>query len=155
MKNLNSLIFIIFLSTLSCRSQDNAIQSDWASINGHTVFKVSTDFLTQNFGPPNTVEDYFFEMENTMGEKYQYNGLLFYLVDDKVDSFEITNDQYEFTTNNIKVGQHIDALQSLYPNSFSNRRNGGIILPFEDVDYFVSINFNSDDIIEKIVLHDY
>ena len=53
---------------------------------------------------------------------------------------------YTFTSNNIKVGDNISTLQSIYPLSYANKNNGGLALPLEDMDLFFVISFNNSTV---------
>ena len=153
MKTQILILQVLLFSAASCKAQNNSISSSQATINGYSVFKTSSQILIQNFGQPLNVEEYFFEMENTTGELYHYDGLSFYVIDDKIDGFEITGDQYEFTSGNIAVGDGIDLLQSTFPNSFSNKGEGEMIVTFSDADYFISFHYDENNIIDKISLY--
>ena len=74
--------------------------------------------MIQDFDQPNTIEDYYYEIEDVMSKKYIYNDILFYIIDDTVDSFEITGGNYLFTNNNIKIGDNIQNLNSFLPYKF-------------------------------------
>lgn len=155
---MKKVILIIYLTIVSanCKAQNNTIHSSEITINGTQFFGKEASLVTQHFGQPNTIEDYYFEMDDVMSQKYKYNGVLFYTVNSKVDSFEITGSNYTFTSNNIKVGDNTSTLQSIYPLSYANKNNGRLALPFEDMDLFIVISFNnSTGLINKIAIHSY
>jgi hypothetical protein len=93
-------------------------------------------------------------MEEVNSKKYNYNGILFYVINNKIDSFEITNNNYSFTSNNLKIGNSISIIQTIYPLSFTNKKNNGITLPFNNIDKFIIISYNNN-LIEKIAVYDY
>ena len=71
-------------------------------------------------------------------------------------SFEITGSQYSFTSHNIKVGDNISKLMSIYPKSYGNRRSSNTIgINIVDYDNFIIIEFNSSNIINLIALGSY
>ncbi|RSK41775.1 hypothetical protein [Mangrovimonas spongiae] len=155
MKKSNFIIPMLFFFAISCKAQNNSISKNQATINDHIVFKASSNFLIENFGQPESIESYFFETEDSSGEIYHYLGASFYLLDDKIDSFEIDSNLYNFTSNSISVGDSIDSIQNIYPFSYSNRENGEIIITFTDADYFISIHYDANDFIHKINLNVY
>ena len=83
------LIFSLFVISYSCKAQKNTINSSESTINGIDFLGNNVALVIQHLGQPNTIEDYFFEMDDVMSQKYNYNGLLFYIVNSKVVSFEI------------------------------------------------------------------
>ena len=142
---MKKLILIICLTAISiCCKAQNAIHSSEITINGIQFFGNNVSLVTQHFGQPNSIEDYFFEMDDVMSQKYIYNGILFYIVNSKVNSFEITGNNYAFTSNNIKVGNNINSLQSIYPNSFSNKKSDALIIRFNNIDRFICLLYTSD-----------
>lgn len=144
-------IISILLLSLNCKSQDDSISLNEITINGFVVLNETGNSLIQNFGNPNSTENYFYEMKNVLGEKYVYNnGLTLYLIDEKVVSFELTCSNYNFTSNNINIGDSITSLQNIYPNSFINRGENYMGLNVHNCDCFLSINFNSQGIIQLI-----
>ena len=149
------LIFSLFVISYSCKAQKNTINSSESTINGIDFLGNNVALVIQHLGQPNTIEDYFFEMDDVMSQKYNYNGLLFYIVNSKVVSFEITANNYAFTSNNIKVGDNISTLQSIYPLSFATKGTDWLGLPFDDIDMFSTIFFNSNNHITKIRLGSY
>lgn len=148
------LIFSLLVISYSCKAQNNTINSSELTINGIKFLGNITNLITQHLGQPNSIEDYYFEMKDVMSKKYNYDGILFYIIDNKVDSFEIISDNYTFTINNIKIGNNIGTLQGIYPLSFTNKNNNGFTLPCSDIDKFIIISYRNN-LIEKIALYDY
>jgi len=149
------LILSVIVISYSCKAQKNTINSSESTINGINFLGNSVSLVTQHLGQPNTIEDYFFEMDDVMSQKYNYNGILFYIVNSKVDSFEITGNNYAFTSNNIKVGDNISTLQSIYPLSFANKGTDWLGLPFDDIDMYTTFFFNINNQITMIRLGSY
>lgn len=145
------LIFSLIVITFSCKAQDNIINSSEATINGISFLGNDNDvaLVTQHLGQPNTIEDYYFEMDDLMGQEYQYNGILFHIANNRVEFFEITGSGYSFTKHNIKVGNNIETLSSIYPLSFADKGRNWLSLYFDDIYMHVTIFF--DDINKKIV----
>ena len=108
------LICSLLIISYSFKAQShNAIHSNEATINGVVFLGQSVTLVTENFGSTNSMENYYCEMDNVMSQKYKYDGILFYIVDNKVDSFEITTNNYSFTAHNIQIGDNINKLQSI------------------------------------------
>jgi len=155
MKRIIILIGFLVLN-INCKAQNNTIISGEITINGHGVFGNDVTLLVQYFGQPNSIEDYYYEMRELTAKKYIYNGILFYIVNERFDSFEITGSSHTFTVHNVKVGESIEKLQSIYPLSYANKSNGGLMLPLEDMDLFIVISFNTtNNLIKKIALYSY
>ena len=150
------LIFSLLIISYSCKAQDrNTINSNELTINGVNYLGVNISLLTQNLGQPFTIEDYYFEMDDVMSKKYNYKGILFYIVNNKVNSFEITGSSYSFTNHNIKIGGNIETLKTIFPLSYKNVVKNGLTLPLSDIDEFIVISYNDNLIIEKIALYSY
>lgn len=111
----NVYTFIFIATILNCTAQDNFLPYEDLTINNITIRGENSAFIIANFGSPNTIEDYFFEMEDVEGKKYTYDGILIYFIADKAISFEINNNFYSFTPNNINIGDAISTLESVYP----------------------------------------
>jgi len=153
---MKKIILIIYLTLVSanCKAQNNTIHSSEITINGTQFFGKEVSLVTQHFGQPNSVEDYYFEMDDVMSQKYNYNGIIFTAINNRTYSFEITGSNYTFTSNNIKVGDNISTLQSIYPLSYTNKTNNNLTIRFNDIDRFIIIFFSSNQI-TKIRLGSY
>jgi len=81
------LIFSILTANYSCKAQSDVIKYNNVTINSVNYLGKNVSLVTQNFGLPNSIEDYYFEMQDVMTKKYKYNGILFYIVNNNVDSF--------------------------------------------------------------------
>lgn len=150
-----SIILINFVLITSCKAQNNFISTSDATIDGVSIFKTPINTLLSKFGEPVSKENFFFEMENVMGKIYYYNKLSFYVKNNKVESFIIEGSQYDFTPNNININDNIKSLETIYPKSYSNRKNGEVVIQFSNADYFISIHYSSLNSIEKIKLYSY
>jgi len=148
------LILSIMIINISCKAQNNTINSTELTMNGINYLGNNVSLVTQYLGQPNTIENYYFEMNDEMSQKYHYNGVLFYILNNKVNSFEITTSNYSFSKYNIKIGDNIESLQTIFPLSFSNRTNNGLTIPLSDIDKFVIISYNNN-LIVKIAIYDY
>lgn len=149
-------ILLVFMLNLSCIAQDNKIQSSLLTINGIEYLGKDESFLIQNMGIPIKEEPYDYEMDDTKGKTIEYQGIVFYVNDFKVDSFEITNDIYSFTNFNINVGDNIEVLKSNFPSSYLNKQfDKGISVNLVDIDKFVNFEYNDKLTIFKIGVYSY
>ncbi len=153
---MKKVILIIYLTLVSanCKAQNNTIHSSEITINGTQFFGKEASLVTQHFGQPYSIKDYYFEMDDVMSQKYNYYGIIFTVINNRTYSFEITGSNYTFTNNNIKVGDNISTLQSIYPLSYANKTNNSLTIRFNDIDRFIIIFFSSKQI-TKIRLGSY
>ena len=85
---------------------------------------------------------------------YKYNGINFTIKENTVSTFRITSNKFNLTKHNIKIGDNISILKSIYPLSYENKINDGITLVLDDMDMFLVISYNNN-IIDKIALYTY
>ena len=149
------ILTIVLLLNINCNSQNDIIGASSLTINNLTVLDKEKSFLLQNFGQPLSIEQEYLEMDNINAEKYLYSGILFYLVENKVYSFQILNNTYSITAHKIKIGDNINILQNIYPISYSNKKNGLIAINIIGYDRYIGIRYNSNNIIQKILLYNY
>lgn len=149
------LILSIILISFNCKAQDDIINYNNITINNIILAGQDKSILYQTLGQPVSNESYFFEIENKQGELIKYNGILFYTIDNRIVSFEITGSQYSFTSHNIRVGDNISKLKSIYPKSYENKRSNAIGINIVDYDMFIIVEFNSSNIINLIALGSY
>lgn len=150
------LILSIILFNISCNAQDNEIHSDSLTINGNNFLGSDISTVTQSFGTPISIEDYYYELGDFISKKYIYSGILFYSVDNKVYSFEITGSNYNFTSYNISIGDNIEIFETIFPLSYANKEDGKLAFALSDIDRFVEIYYNTiTKIINKIALRSY
>ncbi len=147
---------VLILINFCCKAQQyDTVSQTGLTINGvnFLITSVTNDIslIVNTFGQPDSNEDYFFETDNVMGKKYIYNnGLVLYIANNSLESFEITGNSYSFTSNNIKVGDNISSLQTNYPNSFNSKSNLKFKLNYANWDAGFLIEYNSSGIITKI-----
>ena len=150
------LILVILTINISCKAQESRINSLELQINGVSYLNKDISLVIQNLGNPQKIADYYFEMDAIMAKKYYYDGLLFYAINEKIESFEITHNSYLFTSNNIKVGDHIKSLKAIYPLSYQNKNNGDLSIFLNDIDQFILISYdNTNGLISKISLQSF
>ena len=127
------------------------------TINGKPVIGCSANQVINHFGKPEKIENFYFEMDDTSGFIYYYDGLKLFIQNGRgLESFEINSSEYSITNNNLKVGESIETLKNNYPKSYyqSNDKESTMIL-FNDADYFLAIKFNSVKIITNINLYEF
>ena len=119
----------ILLIQWTCTAQkSNTIDPNKLTINGvgFTGYNLDGDsdipLIVSTFGQPDEKEDYFYEMDDVMAKVYIYtNGLELTIVENRLDVFSIVGSSYRFTSHNIRVGDNISRLASIYPLSYENR----------------------------------
>lgn len=144
---------IILLLTLFCISfldAQNSISYEEATINGNKILGNSVENITTYFGSPNSVEDYFYETEDIMTQKYMYNGLTLNIHNNKVVDFKITGSTFNFTKHNIKPGDFVSTIEKFFPLSYRERGNNALSIRFKDIDKFIVVTFDSNLKIDKI-----
>ena len=62
------LIFSLLLMSFTCKAQDNSINSSELTINGVNFLGNNVNLVTEHFGQPNSIEDYYFEMDKVMSK---------------------------------------------------------------------------------------
>ncbi len=160
MKKTIYIILFIFVGTLTLSAQDssyafNSINFSNQTINGQFFLGKGKSVLTQNFGEPQSISKEYWETEHDTAVMYHYKGVVFYVVKNLVYSFTINSARYSFSHYNIKVGENIDKLKTLFPTSYKNRKGNSIILNIKGNDCYVQIDADSNNIITKIDMGDY
>ena len=136
------IIIILFTIPLNCKSQ-NIVDLNTLTLNNIEFLGKSKSFLFSNLGQAINYEVIKSEMDNKNMCIYKYNGANFIIVDDIVDSFEINNSNFSFTSSNIKIGDNIDTLKTIYPLSFDNKSSKHLSIQIMDTDMYVSFHYNS------------
>jgi V8-like Glu-specific endopeptidase len=101
-------------------------------INGHDIYRQDKSVLITAFGQPLSIEPYLNEIEETGGNKYVYDGLVAYVISNRVQSIDITKNTYSVTSNNISIGMNLNTLQSLYPLSYAAKDSYGMFINIKD-----------------------
>ncbi len=154
MKNL-LLITILTLISFNCKAQ-NTIDSNELTVNGIIVIGKNKSILATNFGQPINIEKSFSEMDNEDMYIYKYDGIVFYVLKDLIDDYEITNNKHSFTKNSIKIGDNIDSLKIVFPLSYEKKGIDFLSLDLTDYDKYISVYFNvTTKIITKIRIGTY
>jgi hypothetical protein len=136
------IIIILFTISFNCKSQ-NIVDVNTLTLNNIELLGKSKSFLFSNLGQPIDFEAIESEMDDKNMYIYKFNGANFIIIDDIVDSFEINNSNFLFTSNNIKIGDNIDTLNSVYPLSFNNKSSKHLSIQIMNTDMYVSFHYNS------------
>jgi hypothetical protein len=136
------IIIILFTISFNCKSQ-NIVDVNTLTLNNIELLGKSKSFLFSNLGQPIDFEAIESEMDYKNMYIYKFNGANFIIIDDIVDSFEINNSNFLFTSNNIKIGDNIDTLNSVYPLSFNNKSSKHLSIQIMNTDMYVSFHYNS------------
>lgn len=166
MKNLVITIAIL-LSVLTCRSQTyNSVPTELVHLRtsgGPAFLTLNKDasLIETKFGAPSSITSEYWEMNDITVKKYDYNGNLFYLHNNKLVAFELNNADFYVgqIDRAIRVGENVSSLSSWYPESYKGRdREAMIILvSFSSSDpmarsEYIAILFNESGIITKVDL---
>lgn len=130
-----------FCSSQDYSSYDKINKENDLTINGIIVSGLSIQQVVNNFGEPDKIEDFFFEMENDNGYIYLYNdGLKLFIRDEfGLESFEVFGKNYLVTINHLKVGDPIERLKAIFPKSYNiGKYKGAISVMFNDADYYLA-----------------
>jgi hypothetical protein len=148
-------IGLLIFGTIDCKAQ-NTINSDELTINNVLVMGQNKSILISSFGQPFEIEKDFSEIDDVDMYIYKYNGIAFYVINDLIDSYEITSDNYNFTKHNIKIGNNVSSLQNVFSLSYNKKSNEHISLWVKEHDKYVSIHFDKvSKIITKIRIGTY
>lgn len=148
---LTGLLFFSFV----LMGQKSKLNSSSLTINNFEILGQTKTEILNKFGNPSSIKNVYLEMEDKQAEKFNYNGLTILLVDDFVNGFEITSPSFASTPNQIKVGDSVSVLSSIFPDSYKNRLNSGIHVDIEDQDFFLIFSYNNEFEIKKIALYQY
>ncbi len=143
------IIILTLIISFSCKSQ-NVVDSNTLTINGVNILGKDKSILISNFGQPNNIEKSVSEMDEKDMYYYKYNGTKFVVIDNIIDTFQISNSNFLFTSNKIKVGNNINTLKDIFPISYNEIGSKHLSLQIKDNDMYVSIHY--DDITRQIRL---
>ena len=149
MKNLTVLFLFFSLLgyTQDFSKYDRIRKKNDLTINGIKATRISIEEVIENYGEPDRIEDFFFEMDNVQGFIYWYDdGLKLFIQEGYgVESFEISGSNYLVCDTNISVGDTIEELQEFYPKSYeAGKDHGAISILFNDADYYLGIAFDKE-----------
>jgi hypothetical protein len=158
MKNI-ILLITLTIASLSCKAQ-NTINRDEITINGHVIIGENKSVLISNFGTPLEIEKGYSEMDEVDMYIYKYNGAVFYVMKNLIDSFSITSTRnnstkYSLTKHDIKIGDNTEKLKDIFPLSYKKKRKTHISLHIEDYDKYLGFSINKDNKIKSIRVGSY
>lgn len=159
MKKMKKIFYLLLiaLTTISCNSQ-NTISPDNLTINGKPILGESNEALDAMFGQASSIENSFSEMDDKQMSIYKYDGLTLILVDNQVSSFEILSSSFNFGNNEIKIGDNIQKLQELFPDSYNKKGTDYITVWIENTDMYVNFHLSNEkynNVITKISVGNY
>lgn len=152
---LTALILINFC----CKAQqyDTVSQTELTMNGVNFLINSGTNdvsLIINTFGQPDSNEDYFFETDNVMGKKYSYNnGLVLYIANNSLESFEITGNSYSFTAKNVRIGDNISSFQTKFPLTYNSKANLKARLNYSNWDAGFLIEYLSSGVITKILFY--
>ncbi|WP_299015117.1 hypothetical protein [uncultured Polaribacter sp.] len=153
---MRKVVFIcIAIISFNCKSHD-IIEANKLTISQVKVLNQNKDIVIATFGQPLQITTEYSEMDDNKMYIYYYKGLKFYIINNLVESFEISSSMFLFTNYHIKVGDNISTLKNLFSNSFALRSLDYLKLDIKDSDMFLTIEFNSiSNNISKINIGNY
>lgn len=159
MKKMKKIFYLLLIgiTTISCNSQ-NTISLNDLTINGKMVIGENNEVITSLFGQPSSTENSFSEMDDKQMSIYKYDGLTLILVDNQVSSFEIFSSNFNFGNNEIKIGDNIQKLQELFPESYNKKGADYITVWIENTDMYVNFHLSNEkynNVITKISVGNY
>jgi hypothetical protein len=154
MKNI-ILLITLTIASLSCKAQ-NTINRDEITINGHVIIGENKSVLISNFGTPLEIEKGYSEMDEVDMYIYKYNGAVFYVMKNLIDSFSIIGSEYSLTKHDIKIGDNIEKLKDIFPLSYEKKNKTNLSLSIINPDYkFFGFSFNEDNKIKSMSVGSY
>ena len=154
MKNI-ILLITITIASLSCKAQ-NTINSNELTINGLVIIGEDKSILISNFGTPLEIEKGYSEMDEVDMYIYKYNGAVFYVMKNLIDSFSIIGSEYSLTKHDIKIGDNIEKLKDIFPLSYEKKNKTNLSLSIINPDYkFFGFSFNEDNKIKSMSVGSY
>lgn len=139
------------LTLVSSNAQSyDSISLDEIRINTFS-FNQTENSLISLLGSPQSIEDYYSEIDDENWQDYKYSDNSFYFFNNKLIDVNIKTEAFYFTYPTIKVGNNISEVNAYFPNSYSKRSisNGegfliiNIRMQDESIsDTFVVINYN-------------
>jgi hypothetical protein len=146
---------VIVLISFNCKSQD-IIEINKLTVNGVNILGKDKSLLISNLGEPSEIIYSDSEMDEEDMYEYRYLGLKIYVINNFVESFEITKNNYLLTINNIRIGSNISSIKNIYPNNYKFRNSDYLKLDIEDSDMFLTIEFSpTSNNISKINIGNY
>jgi len=157
LKTMKNIILLITLTiaSLSCKAQ-NTINRNEITINGLVIIGENKSVLISNFGQPLEIEKGYSEMDEVDMYIYKYDGAVFYVMKNLIDSFSIIGSEYSLTKHDIKIGDNIEKLKDIFPLSYEKKNKTNLSLSIINPDYkFFGFSFNEDNKIKSMSVGSY
>jgi len=155
----SSKLITVFILLISFATVAQAQQADnfagTLKINGEIELEHTPETLTAKFGQPDSTETVFWEMIDKNGMIYYYDGANFNFADNKLRSFIINSSDFQIHLDSfvLIVGNSINTISTLFPNSYSNRGAQGTAITLGSADYqYLNIKTNPEGEITEIEL---
>jgi hypothetical protein len=149
MKKITIIAFILF-SVNGMAQKNDVISFDEITINTFSLQQTERS-LVSLLGNPDAIEKYYNEIQDENWQDYKYSGNSFYFFSNQLIDFELKSNAFYFYNPIIKVGNSINGITNLFPNSYLNREIandlGFVIIDIKMPDgtisdTFVAINYN-------------
>jgi hypothetical protein len=161
---MKKILFIIFILSIKINAQNNIINYDDLKINTTSLETLSKNSILSSLGFSSNATNYVSEMTNESFLKYSLNNNFILFENEKMVGFSLDDATFYFINPNIKVGNNINSIATIYPLSFNNRElinNLGFIIinlslgDNSPSDEFVVINYDTSGVIRSIHLGEY
>lgn len=149
--NMKKTITILVLFTInSLFSQNNFILNNELKISNFSL-ELPKNVLLINFGIIDAPTNYYNELTNETYLEYSAMNNSFFFQGNSLIDFYLRNNHFYFMSPNIRVGNDISSISSLFPTSYNNREEidnlGFIIIDIKlnngnYSDVFIVINYN-------------
>ena len=165
MKNLfYGLLLTSFMiqQTVKCQvSEHNSIDINLTILKNSVSNQTSGLIIEKNnfisiFGNPSSSNNHISEIDGLTYFKTVYLGSDFWFVNNQLEAITFKNNSFEiiYNYNILKVGNNINTLHSLFPISFSGRRNNQIFVSIKNqnvtTDSFLVFNYDGANVITEI-----
>lgn len=139
------------LTFISSNAQSyDSISLDEITINTFS-FDQTENSLISLLGNPQSIEDYYSEIDNENWKDYKYSNNSFYFFNNKLIEFNLRTAEFYLINPAIKVGNNSNEVNAFFPNSYNKRSVSGdkgfitINIKMSDntiSDTFILINYN-------------
>lgn len=164
MKNLfYSILFVVFIQqTVKCQvNEHNSIDINSMTLkksvnNNNSSLIIEKNQFISVFGNPSSSNNQVSEIDDLEYFKAYYLENSFWFVNDKLEVIILKDSSFEiiYNNNSFKVGNNINYLNSLFPISFSARKDNQIFISINNqalkTDSFLVFNYNNSNVITEI-----
>jgi hypothetical protein len=144
-------LFLLMLTFISSNAQSyDSVSLEEITINSFS-FNQTENSLISLIGSPQSIEDYYSEIDNENWKDYKYSNNSFYFFNNKLIEFNLRTAEFYLINPTIKVGNNSTEVNAFFPNSYSKRSVSGdkgfitINIKMSDntiSDTFILINYN-------------